>query len=330
MADKKRKSNRRSATTIIPPKKKNEKVLSKDEIRYLKKKKVKRKRRLKKILFGSIVCVVAVAASLLFVLTMFFKIEKIEIKGAKLYDNKVIESTGGAQIGESIFSVNEKELNEILPEKLPLIKSVKLQRKLPGTVIIEVYATREVAAFQSAAGYILIDDDGKVIDTKAQMLRDNVAVVTGAKLGEISLGKTVKFENEENTESFLNLLQSITDCEIKDITEITVNKKGEFSLFYQDRIKIKLGKTENITQKLERGKLAIDKENEFNPYSKGVLDLSVEPEAIFSAGEEQDVTVAPGYILDEKNNFVTDEYGDIVTTTNPVPVSENDETEKPE
>ncbi len=312
MAQQKR-SPDKSQTKIIPPKKKQTASLSRDEIRYLNKKKVKRKRRAKKIFFGTLFTGVIIAVFVLLVLTFAFKIEKTEIKGSNHYEDKVVLKESGIEIGESLFSITEKELNSTLPVKLPYIKRVELKRTLPGTITLELFATREKAAFITKDGYVLVDDTGKVLDNKSQMLRDNVAVVSGAKPKKFDLGKKLELKTAEQTENFLTVLKGIKQGEMNNITEISMDKNGEFSLIYENRIKIKLGSTENLLVKLERAKASIDKENAINPYSEGVLDLSVEPNAYFSSGEEKEITASPDFVVDKNNNLVTDKNGEPVT-----------------
>ncbi len=321
-----KRSTDKSKTKIIPPKKKKEENLSKDEVRYLNKKRVKRKRRAKKIFTGAVFACAIVAVFILLALTVVFKIETIKIQGAKLYDDKVVIQKSGISIGDGLFAVSEDKLNEVLPSNLPYIKNIEIRRQLPSTLIIEIFSTRETAAFTGSDGYILVDETGKVLDTKAQMLRDNVAFVSGAKVKSSVPGQIIELQKEAQTETFLTILKGLNESEIKDITEISIDKKGAFRLVYQDRIKIELGNTDNLLVKLERGKLAIDKENAINPYSEGVLNLADEPNAYFSPGEEEEVTIAYGYVTDKHNNLVTDEYGQIVT----IPVSGAEDSEKAE
>ncbi len=305
-------SPKRAQTKIVSPKKKTEN-LSRDEVRSINKKRIRRKRKIKKLVALFLLAFVMMCAGVLLALTVFFKINTVKITGSKVYANAQVLEAGGIEIGDGLFSVNEEKLNEVLSEKLPYIKSVKVIRKLPDTLSIQVTATREAAAFISTAGYILVDDTGKVLDTDAQMLRENVAVVTGVQPKNAIEGKSVSLGNDNINEDFKTVLSTLQASEFNGVTEIILTENGEFKLLYEDRITIKLGSMENLGLKLKRAKAAIDKENLINPYSEGVLDLKTEPYAYFKSGTEEEETLPPEFMTDENGELVTDENGEFVT-----------------
>ena len=290
MEEKRKRNNNRSKTKIIPPKKKQTESLSKDEIRSINKKKIKRKRKAKKVALLTALFTIVMSVGIVLVLTIFFKINTVTIKGDRVYSDKEIILNSGIETGENLFKINEEKLNERLSKTLPYIQSVTLERQLPDTLIVTVKATREVAAFQYGAGFILVNAEGKVLDRDASMLRDNVAVVNGAVLKGAPEGERIVIGSEKDTENFVTLLKGIVESGITPVTEITITKDGQYELKYDDRITVKLGTIENVTTKLKRAVAALEKENEINMYAEGVLDLKTEPYAYFDAGEDAPVT----------------------------------------
>lgn len=287
MEQRKRKNSKRSQTKIIPPKRKNTESLSRDEVRSINKKKIRRKRKAKRIALLMALAVAVISVGIVLVLSVFFKISTVTVKGDKVYSNKEVILKSGIETGDNLFRVNEEELNEKLAKELPYIDKVTLERQLPDTVIITVTATREVAALQAGAGFVLIDHTGKVLDKDASMLRESVAVVTGVTPKNIVEGEKITLGKENITNDFTALLNGIKESKINLLTEINITKTGEYELRYDDRITIKLGTVDNIAVKLQRAMAAIEKENEINSYSEGVLDLRTEPYAYFSPGEEE-------------------------------------------
>ncbi len=285
-----RSSSRKAKTKIIPPKSKKTESMSRDEIRFMNKKRIRRRRKLKRLCTLVLLSLLVVGIGLALVLTLFFKIETVQIKGAKVYSDKVILEEGGIEIGDNLFSINEDSFNEDISKKLPFIKSVKIERKLPDTLILNITSAKEVAAIEKGSGFILLDETGKVLDTNSTMLKEGVAVVSGIAPKQAKEGEKIALKTEELTNTFITALNSIRSSDFKLITEIILEKNGEVSMMYDDRIKVKLGSTVNIDKKIERAKAAIDKENEINPYSEGVLDLKTEPYAYFSAGKEEKET----------------------------------------
>ena len=304
---------KRSKTKITPPKKKTSESLSRDEVRSINKKKVKRRRKAKRVAFLIALATIIMSVGVVLVLSVFFKINTISIKGDRVYSDQQIIAKSGVEIGDNLFRVNEEKLGESLSKSLPYIHTITLERQLPDTLVITVKATREVAAFQFGTGFILVNADGKVLDRNAAMLRDNVAVVTGAALKGAPEGERIIVGSEQETDDFVALLKGIAGSGIKNVTEINLTDTGEYELKYDGRITVKLGSIENVDIKLKRAVAALEKEDEINIYSEGVLDLKTEPYVYFDPGEDEEKkpdTTAP----------VTDENGE--------PVQESTETEE--
>ena len=282
-----------SETKIIPPKKKKQ-SLSRDEVRSINKKKIRRRRKARRIALLVALGVSVLCVGIVLVLSVFFKISTITITGDRVYSNKEVILKSGIEIGSNLFRVDEEKLNKEITKSLPYVSNITLERQLPDTVIINVTATREVAALQAGTGFALIDHTGKVLDKDASMLREGVAVVTGVTAKSIVEGETIALKTEDETKTFLAVLEGIKESKMNLLTEINFTKNGEVSLRYDDRITIKLGNADNIVKKLQRATAAIEKENEINAYSDGVLDLRTEPYAYFSPGEETtSITTVP-------------------------------------
>ncbi len=313
MEQRKRNNSKRSQTKIIPPKRKNTESLSRDEVRSINKKKIRRKRKAKRIALLMALAVAVISVGIVLVLSVFFKIGTVTVKGDKVYSNKEIILKSGIEVGKNLFRVNEEELNEKLTKSLPYIDKVTLERQLPDTVVITVTATREVAALQAGSGFVLVDHTGKVLDKDSSMLRESVAVVTGVTPKNIAEGERIALNNENVTNDFITLLNGIKESKINLLTEINITKTGEWELRYDDRITIKLGTVDNIAVKLQRAMAAIEKENEINSYSEGVLDLRTEPYAYFSPGEEE-TTQSPKTDENKGKNQVTTDVSEAETT----------------
>lgn len=283
MEEKKRRA--KSKTRIIPPKKDKTEGMSRDEIRSLNKKKIKRKRKIKRIAKLGLFSMVLAGVCVVLVLAIFFKISSVEVQGTRMYSDQQILQEAGIDTGDNLFSVNEDRVNRKVSKALPYIKNIRVKRKLPDTLILEVTSASEVAAIEKGAGFVLLDSNGKVLEENASMLREGVAVVTGINAKSIQKGETIALKDEALTESFLLVLKSVEDSEINLLTEIQYDKKGEVRFIYDDRIRIEFGSTVNLEKKIKRAKAALDKENEINPYSEGVLDLKTEPYVYFRAGK---------------------------------------------
>lgn len=287
MESKSRKKAKRK-TVLKPPKKKANQHLSRDEVRSINKKKMSRRRKLKKHILTVLLAVAVMCVGVVLVFSLFFKINTITVGGDRVYSDKMVIENSGIVTGKNLFRVNEKQVSERLSQELPYIKEITIERKLPDTLIINVTATREVAAVTTAKGFVLLDETGKVLDKNASILKENVAVVKGVKLSEYEEGARASFTNEKKTEALLELLEAIRKSGLELLTEINLKNINDIKIKYDDRITFEVGSLANIETKLARGVAALEKENEINSYSKGTLDLKTEPYVYFKSGNEEE------------------------------------------
>ena len=286
MEQRNKKRSNRSKTKIIPPKKKRPESLSRDEVRSINKKKIIRKRKAERLAMLSALALAVLSIGVVLILVLFFKIDTIKITGDKVYADKEIVLQSGIETGDSLIRVKEQKINDILTKNLPYVGEITIEKKLPDTLIINVSATREVVAFQSGAGFILVDAHGKVLSENASMLRDNVAVVSGIKVKEASAGEVITFSDEKTTDAFMSLLNAIKNSKIELLTDISLNKTGNWEIRYDDRITIKIPSDGDIETNMKRAVKIIDTENERNPYTEGVIDLTMGDNAYFKPGAE--------------------------------------------
>ena len=173
----------------------------------------------------------------------------------------------------------------------------------------------------------VFNKNGKILTKDATILKDNVALVSGVKLNNPTPGTTITLNDEKTQEDFIGLLKSIKENEFDLVTEIILTEQKTFKLVYEDRITIKLGVTDDFDKKILLAKASIEKENQINPYSEGVLDLEIEPYAYFKSGEEEELTIAPEYVTDGEGNVVTDSEGHYVTHPSSTASDDNEQQE---
>ena len=282
-----RKESKRRKTVLKPPKKTNNQHLSRDEQRSINKKKLARKRKMRKNFLMFFMAVAVLCIGLILVFSLFFKINTISVKGDNVYSDKMVTEKSGIDFGANLFRINEKKISEKLSKDLPYIEEITLERDLPDTLIINVKATKEVAAIASKDGFVLIDKKGKVLDKDASILRENVAVINNVKTAEITEGEKISFTSQEKTDAVLALLEAIDKCGLDLITQINIKNINDIRIKYDDRITFEVGSLTNVETKLARGKAALEKENEINAYSEGTLDLKTEPYVYFKAGSDE-------------------------------------------
>ena len=128
---------------------------------------------------------------------------------------------------------------------------MSIKRKLPDTLEIHVEDTTAVAAVKTAAGYVLIDADSKMLELAAQLPETTVEVI-GAELGKFEPGETAEFGNENAAELIRLLVTELKSAGILDgATSINVTKRHDLSFVYNDVIQCELGTMSDLSVKIK-------------------------------------------------------------------------------
>lgn len=273
--------------------------LSRDEVRSRKKKRLKRKRAIIKALLSLALLFVVCLVGFVLAITVFFKVDTIKAKGSAAYPQKIIVENCGVQVGDSLLLTSEAEVSKTLISALPFVGAVTIERELPSTLVINIKDTKTAAAISNKGQFILINDEGKVLNSKADILVEGVPVVSGVEIESAKDGEIISFKSKENGDILIGVLKAVTRAGIDGLTEIDVSDASQIFMRYDNRIKILVGSSVNLETKILRAAAAIERENEINQYETGVLDLRTEPKVYFKTGDDE-TTTEP--VTQEKSN----------------------------
>ncbi len=185
--------------------------------RYLKKKKISFKERLFLLFF----CFLISSFGIFYLLFFYhlFQIKEIEVKSffEKKQNVKKEEILNLAKkkikknflcfSSQSIFLANLREMEKSLLENFPQLKEVKIKRKLPNKILIEVKERKPIAifCFKKNQNCALIDKEGKVIrilSFKEDLWKLPKVLSENGNL-KLKIGKTVL--EKENVEKILEI-----------------------------------------------------------------------------------------------------------------------------
>lgn len=240
-----------------------------------------------------LVTMVAVVLALLLGLSIFFKANEFIVSGAETYTAYQIRQASGIQQGENLLTVNGAKVSGRIMAKLPYIKQVRVQIKLPDTVLIEVVEVDVTYAVQAKdEQWWLIDCDGKVIERISAAEAKSYTQILGVRLDTPVTGKQAVAEEpvpegttpdgetipvtvygSERLATVLEVLQNLEKRGVvgNTIVSVDVSNMGNIELWYMDRYQILLGSNEDLDEKIHLMKNTIDQSSE---YQSGVLDLS--------------------------------------------------------
>ncbi len=237
-----------------------------------------------------IATVVAVVMALVFGMSIFFKVEYVEVSGAAKYSVEEIQGATGIMTGENLLTLNKGKVAGRILTELPYISTVRIGIRLPDTIIIEV--TEAEVAYVVAGEqetWWLISAEGKVLEKIEAAKSGNYSKILGIILEDPTIGQTAVAkeippevgEGETHPVTVLCSERLKTALEIAAETEkngvfgllssIDVSDTGNITLWYGQRYEIYVGDNTQLGKKVFSALQAISQMGEFQT---GYLDAS--------------------------------------------------------
>jgi cell division protein FtsQ len=233
--------------------------------------------------------VAAVVLALVLGMSIFFKVETINVAGVGKYTEWDVRQASGIADGETLLSLNKARISSNIMAALPYVETVRIGIELPGTVYIQITERTVVYAVQSIdESWWLVNSDGVVAEkTNAAEAEDHTRIL-GVLIENPEVGKTAVAHEEqasagpdtepvteynwERLDAAVSIAQQLEAAGILgQIVTIDVSDLGDLEMWYGTRFQIYLGDHTNLHTKIRAVKSAID---QMDDYQAGRLDAS--------------------------------------------------------
>lgn len=245
----------------------------------------RQKKKKRRRMISRIGIAVLVLLAIVFAPTIFFQVSKINVTGDTRYTSEQLIKSTGVKQGDNMFFLDTEQIAADLKDEYPYLDTVKLRRKLPSTLQIEVSDRTAVLSIEQNGKYLILDMSGKVLE-KTKSAAKGTAKVTGVPMKGLHVGDTVDEDKYGKAASVMKLLELTDQYGMKKhIKTIDVEKAYDVRVTYDKKYTILLGALEesNLEHKIQFLK-AILKEPSL-PES-GVIDLTDEKEARYRPTED--------------------------------------------
>ena len=234
-----------------------------------------------RVLSVLLAAVVIVAA-----LTLFFKVEEIEVTGCRRYTPE--EGAGGAQgeKGDNLILLDHYHIKQRIFEELPYVSEVRVGRRLPNTLVVEITETEAAAAVEREGVWWLLSRGGKVLEAIDQiqaaedLLLENIEIeppavsgwLTVEEGGPLTEDRLVELMEEMDARGMLTRADSI---DAGDPDKLVIDYDGRFrvELGYDAEFPYKLDSLQKVVGELQpnetgtiRMNMKADNEVRFIPY----------------------------------------------------------------
>lgn len=231
------------------------------------------KRKMKRVLFYFITIVILFAVCCVLSLTVFFKIDNIEVQGKTRYDKNDIIASCLINKGDNLILCSTGGGEDKIKNDFPYIEEVNIEKKLFNTIIINVTEAKPTSVIESKGQYVVLSKTGKIIEIDKEK-KYSVPTVLGAELENVKLSSTVKYKDKNVKKYVDDILAAVGKTGIKNIETVDISNLSKITLIRKNGFKIIIGTPENVEYKLKTAKAIMDG-NVKDSDSTGILDVSL-------------------------------------------------------
>ena len=211
-----------------------------------------------------VLSVLLTAVAVVAALTLFFKVDQVVVSGNSRYSAEEIIEVSGVEQGDNLILMDKYHIAEKLYTELPYITEVRINRKLPDVLMVEVVETQAVAAIKGGSSTWLMDSGGKLLEVVSASMAKKYITLEGltaespAISGKLKLGE----ESPISAQRLLELMQALKqwgmlekttslDASDPDYMVLSYDGRFEVEMFYDADFDFKLNCLQAAVAQLE-------------------------------------------------------------------------------
>lgn len=241
----------------------------------------KRRRRRGRGSLGPLMRLLSVALTAVVIvvaLTLFFKVDQVIVSGSSRYPREEIIALSEVQSGDNLILLNKYSIAQRIYTGCPYITNVRINRKLPDTLSIEVTETEAVLALENGGAWWLLSKDGKVLDTTDAESAQGYLLLRGITPQGVTVGQKLMLSEDEalTGERLFELINALAERGMLAQTEaVDVSDDSVLHIAYDGRFDVELAYDADFAFKLECLQAVI---RELEPNETGTLRMTMEDE----------------------------------------------------
>ena len=165
--------------------------------------------------------VAAVVVAVVLGMSIFFKVEKVEVSGCNTYTAWEVSEASGIEMGSNLMTLSRAQVSGSIISKLPYVDTVRVGIFLPNTVNIEITELDVVYAIEDGDGnWWLMNDEGKIVEQTNGITAKEYTQVLGVRLEAPEVGQQA-VAREANMTTIPVMDPDATETEGEETTEPT-------------------------------------------------------------------------------------------------------------
>lgn len=177
----------------------------------------------------------------------FFNISDINVAGNSKLPTELIQNTSGIRKEENIFKISLSNGEDQIGN-LPYIKEVKIKRKLPKTININVTERTGIAQIKSISTYLILDMEGYILELKDNK-SENIPTLAGFNINNILPGDNI-FKNQNGAKIEELIGDEDNHIMMSKIYELSYESEENINIILNNGISVAFGPLDNVKYKL--------------------------------------------------------------------------------
>lgn len=183
------------------------------------------------------------AVAVVTALTLFFKVQNIEVTGTSRYRPDDIIAASGVETGDNLVLLDRYRVSQRIYTALPYVTEVRPKPKFPDTLEIEITETRAVAAIQGGGGFWLLSAEGKILEAVDSQAAGSYLQLNGVWAVEPAVSSMLVLPEESPipAERLLTLLEALLEQDaLNRTTTVNCSDPRELILEYDGRFRVEM------------------------------------------------------------------------------------------
>lgn len=220
--------------------------------------------------------VLLAAVAVVAALTLFFKVDKIEVTGSSRYQAEEIIAASGVERGDNLILLDRRKTARRLYTELPYITQVQVTPKFPDTLLVEVTEVQAIASIQGAGTYWLLSAKGKLLEPADETAAADYLPISGVEAVSPAVSHVLELPEDspltrERLAALLEALESRgmlaradgLDLSDRDILVLGYDGRFQVEMFYDADFDFKLHCLQEAVELLE-------------PNERGILRMTMQ------------------------------------------------------
>lgn len=240
----------------------------------------KRNKKVKNILKILLLLGVIIGGTIFSMTSPIFNIKEIQVTNNNITPSDTIISLSELKLDENIFKFNKYNVKNKIKENA-YIEDVKIHRKIPNVVQIEITQRQPKYSIDFMGKYAYINSQGYILEVTDT--NNGLPIIQGISTNEEEIVPNSRL-NEDDLTSLENIIKIMDIAKENNldtkVTSIDITNKNQYSIYIQEEKKrIHLGENTNLGNKMLYAISIMEKEKgiEGDIYVNGDLNNKFQP-----------------------------------------------------